>query len=343
MIIRKTGLISFQLEVMNPFVLCFYHKDHFPRAKADMTPIHYLPDRDPKGDFDEKAAWRMYYGRSIPGFPMHPHRGFETITVVTQGYADHFDSYGSKGRYGAGDVQWMTAGKGIQHAELFPLLHEDRDNPLELFQIWLNLPRKNKMVEPSYKMLWREDIPQLDLYFKDKRTRVRVLAGEFGGVQALDPPPHSWAADPQNKLSILLIEMEAHSRISLPAVSPTLNRMLYTYSNNGAKLVIDGVELVEGRYAQLAGDVEVELINTDKPIRILLLAGEPIQEPIFAHGPFVMNTRDEILKAFKDYERTGFGGWPWDQDDPVLPKETPRCASYHHGAQTEYPSTKNKS
>ena len=337
--IIKTGSISFQLEVLNPFVLCFYHKDQFPKGKADMTPIHYLPNRNKEEDFDVNAPWRMYYGKTIPGFPVHPHRGFETVTVVTQGYADHFDSYGSKGRYGKGDVQWMTAGKGIQHAEMFPLLSERQDNPLELFQIWLNLPKKHKMVEPSYKMLWREEIPSVRVMYQGAQAHVKVLAGEFEGTQSLDPTPYSWAFDRNNQVTILLIDMQPNSQLTLPAGSTTLNRMLYAYSNLGGKVIIDGVEIEEGKYAQLKGEFEIVITNKDKPIQLLLLAGEPINEPIVPHGPFVMNTRQEILQAFKDYETTRFGGWPWDKDDPVNPKQSPRFASFGGGEKIEYPTS----
>jgi redox-sensitive bicupin YhaK (pirin superfamily) len=105
-------------------------------------------------DFTVKDGWRMYHGRVVPGFPSHPHRGFETVTVVRRGLVDHADSTGAAARYGGGDVQWLTAGSGIQHAEMFPLLARDRGNPLELFQIWLNLPAADKMAEPHFAMVW---------------------------------------------------------------------------------------------------------------------------------------------------------------------------------------------
>lgn len=330
--------MSFRLDVLNPYIICFHHNDLFPKGKPDMSPIEYLPGRNPNGDFDLEADWRMYYGDKIPGFPVHPHRGFETITVVTSGYADHFDSKGSKGRYGEGDVQWMTAGKGIQHSEMFPLINEDKENHLELFQIWLNLPRKSKMVEPSYKMLWSEDIPLVEINNGHGKALVKVLAGEFNGVISLDPTPHSWAYDRKNNVRILLIELEQSASLTLNAVSSTISRMLYAYSKNGAKVDIEGTILKEGHYAQLKGDEEIEIKNTSgRPIQLLLLEGEPINEPISAHGPYVMNSREEIIQAFKDYEETQFGGWPWKQTDPVNSKEDKRFASYDHANEVQYP------
>ena len=100
-------------------------------------------------DFDDTAPYRMYHGTKVPGFPQHPHRGFETITATIDGIIDHADSVGNAGRYGQGDVQWMTAGKGVVHSEMFPLLNKSSDNPTRFFQIWLNLPAANKMVDPG--------------------------------------------------------------------------------------------------------------------------------------------------------------------------------------------------
>ena len=138
--------LGFQWETNNPFLFCVHHLDHYPKGSEELGPAASLAGRDLGQDFTIKDGWRMYHGTKIPGFPVHPHRGFETVTVVLNGYVDHADSMGAAGRYGNGDVQWMTAGGGMQHAEMFPLLKTDAENPLELFQIWLNLPAKSKFV-----------------------------------------------------------------------------------------------------------------------------------------------------------------------------------------------------
>jgi redox-sensitive bicupin YhaK (pirin superfamily) len=141
-----------------------HHEDKFPKGNEIMGPdTSHFQGRHLGDDFIIKDGFRMYHGKKVPGFPGHPHRGFETVTVVRQGMVDHADSMGASGRYGNGDVQWMTAGKGVQHSEMFPLISQEQENQMELFQIWLNLPKRNKMVEPHFKMLWKEAIPN-DVY-----------------------------------------------------------------------------------------------------------------------------------------------------------------------------------
>jgi len=132
--------LGFPWETVDPFLFCVYHDDAYPRANAQMGPEASLAGRDIGQDFSRKDGWSMYHGETVPGFPSHPHRGFETVTIVRKGLIDHSDSLGATARFGGGDVQWLTAGKGIVHSEMFPLLDAGAPNPLELFQIWLNLP-----------------------------------------------------------------------------------------------------------------------------------------------------------------------------------------------------------
>ena len=125
-----------------------------------MGPAASLEGRNIGQDFAGKDGWRMYHGDVVPGFPQHPHRGFETVTFVREGYIDHSDSLGATARFGRGDVQWLTAGAGIVHSEMFPLLKPDAGNRLELFQIWVNLPAKSKFAAPYFTMFWDKDVPR---------------------------------------------------------------------------------------------------------------------------------------------------------------------------------------
>ena len=265
----------------------------------------------------------MYHGTSVPGFPKHPHRGFETITVAQQGFVDHSDSLGATARFGAGDAQWMTAGRGIVHAEMFPLIHQDRSNPTELFQVWLNLPSTEKMVEPYFTMLWRESLP--NHRFQDDEGR----AGTLGGAPVPHPPPNSWAARPENEVAIWTLNLEAESRWRLPAVSPGIVRSLYFH--RGGSLRVGGQFVSSGHRIVLPEVESVELEATDETAHLLLLQGRPMNEPVAHYGPFVMNTTLELQEAFRDYQRTGFGVWPWSSDDPAHPRERGRFAQHPDG------------
>jgi hypothetical protein len=326
-----TFRLGFNWPVKDPFIFCVHHKDDYPEGNASQGPSStQLGGRHLGSDFQHPSGWSMYHGKDVPGFPVHPHRGFETVTVVLEGFVDHSDSGGAAGRYGGGDVQWMTAGSGMQHAEMFPMIHQDRGNPLELFQIWLNLPAKDKFVTPNYKMLWSEAIPIVP--FEDEqglKTSVRLISGTFNQVESLEPTPDSWASVKDHHVSVWIAEMEPGATIELPAVSKTLNRMLYFYV--GKELWIEGSLLESYHGAELTGGESVLLKNGDLAGKFLLLEAEPIGEPVVQYGPFVMNTREEIMTASSDYQKTSFGGWPWDRPDPVHKREQGRFARYADG------------
>src|SRR5580704_377521 len=177
--------LGFPWQPSDPFLFCVHHDDAYPAGNEALGPAASLAGRELGQDFAGKDGWRMYHGRKVPGFPSHPHRGFETVTIVRRGLIDHSDSLGAAARFGGGDVQWLTAGGGIQHSEMFPLLERDAPNPLELFQIWLNLPAQDKLVEPHFAMLWRQDIPRFTATDDAGRaTEVTVFAGRLGGDRA---------------------------------------------------------------------------------------------------------------------------------------------------------------
>lgn len=333
--ILKSGRFGFQLPVQSPYIVCFHHRDLYPVGNGQMEPVSYISSRNKGNDFREDVPYRMYHGDKIPGFPYHPHRGFETITAVTKGFVDHADGLKAAGRYGPGDVQWMTAGKGLQHSEMFPVLDTEKENPLELFQIWLNLPQKNKFVEPYYKMLWKEEIPVLPITDRNgAKTNLTIIHGQYRDVSYQKANPDSFAANPKNHVNIWLLKMEPYSIFSIPAVSESLNRTLYFYEGNNIQ--IDHKIFSANTYFFLNGNQEIMIENGSKESFLLLLDGEELKEPVVAYGPFVMNTEEEIADAYRDYQRTQFGGWPWKSDEPVHPVDSGRFALYSNG-QKIYP------
>jgi len=261
----------------------------------------------------------------VPGFPQHPHRGFETITFVRRGLVDHADSLGAAARYGRGDVQWMTAGSGIVHAEMFPLLDRDAPNTLELFQIWLNLPAADKMVDPYFTMLWDHDIPRV----ASGGAEVTVVAGALAGHRPPAPPPNSWASHAESDLAIWHVRLEAGGRWTMPrAGAADTIRTVYVF--DGGTLELDGEALPASTGAVVECDRDVEM-TTSAAAECLVLQARPIGEPVAQHGPFVMNTRAEIEQAFADYQRTGFGGWPWPEADPTHGPDAARFARHADG------------
>src|SRR5882672_9896425 len=192
--IVRISPLGFPWPTRDPFLVCVHHVDNYPTGNEQLGPAASLAGRDIGQDFAGKDGWRMYHGQDVPGFPQHPHRGFETVTFVREGYIDHSDSLGATARFGRGDVQWLTAGAGIVHSEMFPLLDPNGPNTLELFQIWLNLPSTDKLVDPHFVMLWNEEIPVVTATDDAGRTvTITVVAGELEGKRAPSPPPHSWA------------------------------------------------------------------------------------------------------------------------------------------------------
>ncbi|MDX2190460.1 MAG: pirin family protein [Bacteroidota bacterium] len=328
--IIKIKPLGFVWETADPFLFCVHHDDKFPKGNEHMGPDASLEGRQIGQDFMIKDGWRMYHGQRVPGFPYHPHRGFETITVVRKGIVDHADSMGAAGRYGNGDVQWMTAGKGVQHSEMFPLLNRDKENPMELFQIWLNLPRKSKMSEPHFMMMWNENIPKVNV--KDQnghKTLVEVIVGKIENKIGQTPPPDSWANDQSNEVAIWNLILSPNSTYTLPKTSKGINRTIYFYLGNELKL--NGESLNEYHSADVQPDMDLLLTNGNSESRVLVLQGKPIGEPVVQHGPFVMNTREEINQAFADYQRTQFGGWPWPNGDQVHPRSKGRFARHADG------------
>jgi len=329
--IKNIKPLGFPWETQDPFLFCAYHLDNYPEGNAKMGPsAEHLQGRNIGQDFQGKDGWSMYHGSDIPGFPYHPHRGFETITINKQGVVDHSDSLGAAGRFMEGDVQWMTAGRGVQHSEMFPLVNEDKGNPLEIFQIWLNLPKASKMVEAHFKMLWRENIPVVNHIDENgKKSTIDVIAGNIGDVEALDPTPNSWSANPENAVGVFTVKMEAGAEWTLPATLEGTNRSIFFY--RGGNIQIEGRTIQAKSIIEAKAGSDVTLKNGDEDSFFLILEGKPIGEPVVQHGPFVMNTVEEIQQTMREYGRTQFGGWPWNEREVAHPRDKGRFALHADG------------
>jgi len=330
-LILETQSLGLHWGTANPFLFCAHHDDAYPAGNGKFGPAASLKGRQLGQDFEGLGGWRMYHGLEVPGFPQHPHRGFETVTIVRRGFIDHSDSLGAAARFGAGDVQWLTAGAGIMHSEMFPLLDVDQPNPLELIQIWLNLPRANKMVDPYFSMLWGEAIPKVrTLDSAGRATEVTLIAGAFNGIASASPPAHSWAAQPESDVAIWTVHMQSGAIFTLPrAVHPSTQRSLYFYAGSSLKMGEHTVNASTG--LQVCADRDLVLQAGEQDAELLLLQGRPIDEPIVQYGPFVMNTHEEIERAFSDYQRTQFGGWPWPHQAPVHGNAARRFARHPDG------------
>ncbi len=232
--------------------------------------------------------------RQRRGVGVHPHRGFETVTIVYDGEVAHRDSTGAGGLIGPGDVQWMTAASGILHEEYHSPGFAARGGPMEMVQLWVNLPARSKMEAPGYQNILNAQVPSVDL--PETAGRVRVIAGSFNGNKG--------PAKTHTPMDVWDVRLNQGARVSLPLIS----------GHTAALVVLRGTVLVNGeavaREAQLVtferGGEAIEIeANTDAVL--LFLGGEPIDEPVVGHGPFVMNTREEIVQAFHDFQSGRFG------------------------------------
>jgi redox-sensitive bicupin YhaK (pirin superfamily) len=317
-------------KTFDPFLFCVHHRDAYPAGNAQLGPTQPLEGRNIGQDFANKDGWNMYHGDVVPGFPRHPHRGFETVTVTRRGYVDHSDSLGATARYGEGDVQWMTAGSGIVHSEMFPLLDEQANNPAELFQIWLNLPARNKFAKPHFSMFWQSQVPRLTVADeRGRETRVTVVAGALRGMRAPAPPPDSWAARAEADVAIWSLVMEPGARFELPRSAPGVDRTLYVFEGDGVR--VGAAAPVQPVTALRLRQDRPVLLESEGRSELLLLQGRPIGEPVAMHGPFVMNQRSEIQQAIRDYRATEFGGWPWSGSGPVHARDSGRFAIHADG------------
>jgi len=209
---------------------------------------------------------------------------------------------------------------------MFPLLKTEEENELLLFQIWLNLPAKDKMVDAHYKMLWNEDIPTLNL---ENGISIKLIAGAYDDQKALAPTPNSWAANTENDVAIWIVTIDANSEWKVPTTISTINRSVYFFE--GDEIQVEGYEIPTLHGMHVSPEKELKIQNGNKQAKLLLIQGKPIGEPVAQQGPFVMNTYEEINEAIMEYRKTEFGGWPWGKHDPTNEQGKGRFALHTDG------------
>lgn len=255
---------------------------------AEMSPFLLLDHAAP-------TKFRSHSGRR--GVGQHPHRGFETVTIVYQGEVEHRDSTGSGGMIGPGDVQWMTAASGILHEEFHSKDFSQKGGTIEMVQLWVNLPAKDKMAAPGYQTLLNQDIPVVPL--ADNAGQVRVIAGNYGG--------HAGPARTFSPINVWDMKLNAGHTTTLQVEE---GHTLAVVMLHGA-ILVNGEQIVRETQMVLldrAGDSITLEANGD--VSLLVLSGEPIDEPIVGYGPFVMNNEAEIQQAFRDFNSGQFGAMP---------------------------------
>lgn len=227
------------------------------------------------------------HNRGLP-FGPHPHRGFETVTFIVEGSLAHRDTGGHESVITAGGVQWMTAGRGLEHSELSPDEFLERGGPLEILQLWINLPARLKMVEPRYVGLQKNDIPTITS--DDGGARIHLISGEWNGTAG--------AVESFIGMQLMSIELDHEACVRLPA-SADHNVFLYVVRG---EVEVDGTAAPEFHLVEMNGDGDRIELRATRPSLVLFGHAAPIGEPVVAHGPFVMNSTEEIMQAVRDYQ-----------------------------------------
>lgn len=238
-----------------------------------------------------------YYEPSsrVRGVGAHPHRGFETVTIAYEGKVEHHDNKGNHGIIGPGDVQWMTAASGILHKEYHEKEFSKQGGTLHMIQLWVNLPKDKKMTEPKYQTLLKEDMGKIKL--DDNQGEISIIAGTVKGVHG--------PASTFTEMNIYNVSLNKNGKVNLSEPNNFNTGMLVLKG----EIKINGDRVVKEKdfilFDNVPGEILVESVAEDN--LFIILSGEPIDEPIVSHGPFVMNTTDEIYQAYKDFENNKFG------------------------------------
>lgn len=323
----KTSPLAMHWDTEDPFLFVSHHEDDYPKGNRQQAPpLAEIGGRDLGRDYRKRLGYRMYNGKVVPGFPMHAHWGYETITYPHIGYIDHFDTMEINGRFGFGDLQWVCASSKYEHDEMYPLANQEERNPNDITQIMLNLPLELKNRENSVSTVWRDQVPT----YADDGVTVKVVCGRFRDADVRSPSPQSWA-DGSHGVRILRIEMEPGATFTLDPGSEGANRNIYYISGTDAEFCGSRVE-AETRI-KMSPSMEVPIRNGNSPSVIWVLEGEPIGQKMASFGPVTLGTEKEVRAALEDIRKNEYPEWPWDVVDKAQPLGSDRFIAYPDGTE----------
>ena len=315
----------------DPFLFCVHHLDLYPKGNAECGPQASLAGRQLGQDFAGIDGWRMYHGATVPGFQVTRIADLKRSRWCVRGFL--ITPIQSRELLPAtAKVMYNGSPREREYStpKCFRFFDKMRTIPWNFFQIWLNLPSKDKFAKPHFSMFWNDEVPTLEGDVNEQPgVEMTLVAGRLGEAVneqpgCLSPPPESWASASESDVAIWTVKLQADARLVLPPASDKTLRSLYFFE--GQSLGIAGQSIGVGNRIDVDGSGTLEVVNGASPAQLLVLQGKPIGEPVVQHGPFVMNSADEIRQAIMDYQQTQFGGWPWKRRDPVHGTERKRFA-----------------
>lgn len=330
-VILRDQLADGHWDTEDPFLFASHHHDEYPAGNAQQAPpFDQINGRNLGRDYQRFYGFSMYNGKVVPGFPLHAHWGYETVTVPTVGYVDHHDCLGNEGRFGFGDVQWLSAGSRYQHCEMYPLAFDDRPNPHTVTQIMLNLPLAAKNTPVTLQNVWAEQVPTAT----GDGWEASVYAGSYQGVASAAPPSRSWAADPAHHVLIVRFTLQPGAKLPF---TPTAAAHRNLYLVEGAGAALDGRPVKNHSRLKVRPDAAFAFVNGDQASELWLLEGDPIGEKMSVFGPVVLGTDAEVRQALQEIRDRELSDWPWPVVNLAEPKGTPRRLRRADGSE-EHPT-----
>lgn len=325
--VSKVTRFDMHWDTEDPFIFVSHHEDDYPHGNRQLAPpLQEITGRDLGRDYEKRLGFRMYNGKVVPGFPMHAHWGYETVTLPEVGFVDHFDTMRVEGRFGFGDVQWVMASSKYMHNEMYPLVDQEGRNPNDITQIMINIPLECKNGENSVNTMWSEEVPVIE----GEGSKVKVLCGTYRGAHVSSPNRGSWA-DGNHAVRILRIEMAPGAEVTVDPTTSTANRNIYMIS--GGKVDVCGTEIESNMRAKVASDIDMVIRNGTEASVVWVLEGEPIGQRMASFGPVTLATVKEVRAALDDIRKNEFSEWPFDVIDKVHAQDEGRFIRYPDGTE----------